>query len=85
MCIFGGGGNKPSYVAPAPPPLPDPAPPPPPPVQPIVHEPPQSVQQMDTQVKAKQSKRAQQGSLSKGASQLRIPLNTGGSSGGLNL
>ena len=83
MCIFG--GSKPSYTAPNPTPLAPAAPPPPPPAQPIVHEPPQSVQQQDTQIKAKQSRRAQQGSLSKGASQLRIPLNTGGSSGGLNL
>ena len=85
MCFFGGGGNKSTYVAPAPPPLPAAPPPPPAPPQAITPEPIREVRKDDTQVLAKRSRRAQQGSLSKGASQLRIPLNNGGGGGGLNL
>jgi tellurite resistance protein TerA len=66
----------PLIPAPPAPPKPDAPAPAPAPLQPAGAEP---------TLKTKQSKREQQGSLSKGASQLKIGLNTGTSGGGLNL
>jgi len=70
----------PPPLAPAPPAPPKPEPPPtaPNPIQPPGAEP---------SLRTKKSKRDEAGSLSKGASQLKIPLNSGGSlpGGGLNL
>jgi len=72
------------------------APPPPPPLAPAPPAPPKPdaptpapapLQQagQEPTLNLKKSKREQQGSLSKGASQLKIGLNTGTSGGGLNL
>lgn len=88
MCFGGGGGGQ---QAPAPilPPAPKPIMPSAPPVAP-----PTTVQASPTPIqgagdepalRTKRSKRDQQGLLSKGSSQLRIPLNSGGGTGGLNL
>ena len=72
------------------------APPPPPPLTPAPPAPPKPeapaaapapLQQAGDEptLRTKKSKRELQGSLSKGASQLKIGLNTGTSGGGLNL
>ena len=70
--------------------MPDPVPLPPPPPAP---EPPKQIKpdpeplkiEEPTEVKQTKSKREEEGQVSKGTSQLRIPLNTGsGKSGGLN-
>ena len=71
---------KPPPLAPAPPPPPKPEPPAPAP-QPL-----QRPGGMDQPtLRSKQSTREMQGTLSKGASQLKIPLNSGAPRGGLNL
>ena len=70
---------------PPPPPLPPAPPPPPKPEAPAVAPSPIQRPGDEPTLRQNRSKRDIQGSLSKGASQLKIPLNTGGSSGGLNL
>ena len=89
MCFGGGGGGGGSAPAPILPPAPKPIMPSAPPVAPTT-----TIQQSPTPIqgageepslRTKRSKRDQQGLLSKGSSQLRIPLNSGGGSGGLNL
>ena len=89
MCFFGGGGgggnsNPAPILPPAPKPiLPTAAPQAPP----TITQTPAPIQPRDTEptLRTKRSKRDEQGSLSRGTSQLRIPLNTGGGGGGLNL
>lgn len=82
MC-FGGGGSAPSM--PKPTPLPPPPAPPPPPKQVFKNPEPLKIQEQP-KVEQKKSKRETSGQISKGTSQLRIPLNTGtGKSGGLNI
>jgi hypothetical protein len=78
MCFSTPKPPPPPPLAPAPPAPPKPEAPPtaPAPLQPKGSEP---------TLKSNRSKRDQAGSLSKGASQLKIPLNTGTSGGGLNL
>lgn len=84
MCL--GGQSTPS--APTPPPLPPATPPPAPAPAPM--KPPKDLQQnqQGTKLKAKTSEREKAGIVNKGASQLRIPLNTGtdkAPDGGLNV
>ena len=85
MCFGGGGDNKrtPSLPTYSPPPIPQ-APPAPPPVQKIAA--PQPVSETgEPKVRKKSSTRQRMG-IRRGASQLRIPLNTGtDKSGGLNV
>ena len=89
MCFFGGGGNNPAPTqaplpAPAKPVLPTAAPQAPP----TITQAPNPIQPKneDPTLRTKRSKRDEQGALSRGTSQLRIPLNTGsGGGGGLNL
>jgi len=88
MCFGGGGGNQPA-PAPVLPPAPKPVMPSAPPVAPpsIAPSTPAPIQGAgdEPSLRTKRSKRDQQGLLSKGSSQLRIPLNSGGGTGGLNL
>ena len=88
MCFGGGGGNRPA-PAPVLPPAPKPVMPSAPPVAPpsIAPSTPAPIQGagVEPSLRTKRSKRDQQGLLSKGSSQLRIPLNSGGGTGGLNL
>lgn len=80
MCF--GGNSTPSM--PAPQPLPPPPPAPEPPKQVYKNPEPLKIQEQP-KVEKKTSKREESGQVSKGTSQLRIPLNTGTSkSGGLN-
>lgn len=89
MCFGGGGGGNQSGPAPVLPPpakpiLPTAAPQAPP----TITQAPNPIQQKNEEptLKTKRSKRDEQGALSRGTSQLRIPLNTGsGGGGGLNL
>lgn len=73
--------NQPSI--PKPPPLPPAAPPPPKPDAPVVAPAPLQAPNVNPEMKTAQSKREEQGTISKGASALKIPLNNSG--GGLNL
>lgn len=88
MC-FGGGGGGQQAPAPVLPPAPKPVMPSAPPVAPptTIQASPTPIQGANEEpsLRTKRSKRDQQGLLSKGSSQLRIPLNSGGGSGGLNL
>jgi len=68
---------------PKPPPLPPAAPPPPKPDAPVVAPAPLQAPDAQPQTRTKQSKREEQGTLSQGASSLKIPLS--GTRGGLNL
>ena len=77
MCF----GRPPS--PPPPPPLPPAAPPPPKPEAPVVAPAPLQAPDAQPQMRTAQSKREEQGTLSKGASALKIPLS--GTKGGLNL
>ena len=79
MCF---GNSSPSL--PAPTPLPPPPPPPEPPKQIKKNPEPLKIEE-PTKVEQKKSTRETSGQISKGTSQLRIPLNTGSAkSGGLN-
>jgi hypothetical protein len=80
MCF----GSKPQAPPPPPPLAPAPPAPPKPEAPAAAPAPLQNAGEQPT-LKSNRSKRDQQGALSKGASQLRIPLNTGSSSGGFNL
>jgi outer membrane biosynthesis protein TonB len=83
MC-FGGGGSKVS--TPAPPPVPAPPAPPPPPPTPTPAPKPVQAERSEVAVRPKTTARQRMG-IRQGTSQLRIPLNIGGSgkSGGLNV
>jgi len=83
MCF----GSRPEPPPPPPPPPPLPPAPPPPPKPDPPPTAPAPLQPADAQptLRTRKSKREETGALSKGVSSLKIPLNTGGSSGGLNL
>ena len=85
MCFGGGGGG--SYTPPPPPPLPPPPPPPAPPVAPLPDPTPVETD-INPQVKEDKTKKTRN-EMSRGTSELRIPLDTGvsippGETGGIN-
>ena len=85
MC-FGGGGGGGNINLPPPPPLAPPPPPPAPPVAPLPDPTPVETD-INPQVKEDKSKKTRN-EMSKGTSELRIPLDTdvnvGGDTGGIN-